>query len=81
MDLLPPSLPPSLPFLLSFFCPTTALPPHPQIPIEVRVPSYYGGNLSVHAFVTPAGGGFEQRVANAPELEVRERVRQGGMKR
>lgn len=40
------------------------------IPIEVRVPSYYGGNLSVHAFVTPAGGGFEQRVANAPELEV-----------
>ncbi|KAM3568174.1 hypothetical protein VYU27_009701 [Nannochloropsis oceanica] len=51
------------------------------IPIEVRVPSYYGGNLSVHAFVTPAGGGFEQRVANAPELEVREGGRQGGMER
>lgn len=40
------------------------------IPIEVRVPSYYGGKLAVHAFVTPAGGNFEQRVANAPNLEV-----------
>ena len=41
------------------------------IPIEVRVPSYYGGKLAVHGFITPAGGNFEARVGNAPELEVR----------
>ncbi|TFJ86689.1 hypothetical protein NSK_001778 [Nannochloropsis salina CCMP1776] len=40
------------------------------VPIEVRVPSYFAGNLSVHAFLTPAGGSFQARVANAPELEV-----------
>lgn len=37
---------------------------------QVRVPSYYGGTLSMHAFLTPAGGTFEQRVATAEELEV-----------
>lgn len=36
----------------------------------MRVPSYYGGTLSMHAFLTPAGGTFEQRVATAPELDV-----------
>ena len=38
---------------------------------QVRVPSYYGGTLSMHAFLTPQGGTFEQRVATAEELEVR----------
>jgi len=60
------------------------LPPSfpPQVPIEVRVPSYFAGNLSVHAFLTPAGGSFQARVANAPELEVtRGGGRDGGEER
>lgn len=43
------------------------------------MPSYFAGNLSVHAFLTPAGGSFQARVANAPELEVtRGGGREGG---
>lgn len=43
-------------------------PHQPQPQPQVRVPSYYGGTLSMHAFLTPKAGTFEQRVATAPEL-------------
>ena len=71
-------------FLVPLSQETLPLPPSfpPQVPIEVRVPSYFAGNLSVHAFLTPAGGSFQARVANAPELEVtRGGGRDGGEER